>query len=390
MPRRTPPVDLRYELASHEDAPVCNALNNDCYQRSRSLEQWKWEFHPPHLPFDQIPYAVARDGADIVGTQGYIIVPMLSESGPFLTAKGEDAVVLFKYWGNNVLPGLWATLLAFCESHGIPMVWGFNGRKASFSRVGLQYFDEPSCREMFRPLNQHAMDTVLRDTSKMKKIFDRPGGRFVKSVVSLGAFLFGDTRMLASCFARFVTGRPRKNIAVAELKGMPGDEFEVLSRRFIKHYGGITVHRSPAFLKWRLLDNPFLASTIVTASVHGDLCGYGAFSVAPDGQAYITDHFICVPEGTAEQNCVVAELLMEAIIQRAKARKASVLRVTTFNSHPADAIFRQAAQRVGFLSHPMVAGACYRPVPGADALPKAATNYDEWFVTGINYEGRHG
>ncbi len=390
MTRGTPPNDLRYELASRDDTDRCNTLNNEGLKRTRSLAQWEWEFVPPHLPFDQIPYAVARDGSEIVGTQGYIIVPMLSETGPFWTAKGEDAFVQFKYWNRNALSGLWTVLIAFCERNNIPLVWGFNSRRASFSKVGLRYFDEPVCADYYRSLDRRAMDTVLQSTSKMKKRFDRLGGDFAKAAVSVGTSVLGDTRMLASRSARFVAGRAPKNVVIENLSGPPGEEFETLSHRFIRHYGGMTLHRSPVFLKWRLLDNPFLASTIITARVHGELYGYIAFALAADSQAYISDEFICVPDGGAEQNCAIAELLIAAVISRVRARKASVLHMQSFNAHPADVVFRQAARRMGFLSRARSVGACYRLVPGAGEPPKSATNYDEWYVTSTYNEGRQG
>lgn len=387
MTRETPP--LHYGFATREDGAACNAINNDVYKRNRTLAQWEWEFTPPHLPFEEIPYAVARDGGDIVGTQGYIMVPMISQQGTFWTAKGEDAVVLFRYWARNVLPDLWATLAAFCERNKVTMAWGFNSRRGSFSRVGLQYFEEPLGGGLFRPLNHRAMDTVLKDTTKMKKLFERPGGGLVKTMASIGTAAASDTRMLISRAAS-LSGNPVRNLVIDELRAPPGEEFEALAQRFIRQYGGITVHRSPQYLQWRLLGNPFLRSTIITARRHGELCGYVAFAVAPEGQAHIADQFICAPGGDAGQNRAIAEELLFAVVRCARGAGASVIRAQCFNGHPADRIFLEAMQRVGFFKRTGSVGACYRLFPDAAAPPVPVTTFDDWYVTGVYHEGREG
>jgi hypothetical protein len=386
MTREAPP--LHYGFATREDGAACNAINNDVYKRNRTLAQWEWEFTPPHLPFDEIPYALARDGEAIVGTQGYIMVPMISEKGIFWTAKGEDAVVLFRYWSRNVLPSLWETLIGFCERNHITIVWGFNARKGSFSRVGLQYFEEPLASDLIRPLGTGAMDAVLKDTNKMRKAFERRGGGAAKTAISIGASLLGDGRMLFSRVPVLLGGD--RGVSIERLSGPPREEFDFLSKRFIAIYGGMTIHRSAAYLKWRLHDNPFVTSTILTARRHGELCGYAAFAIAHDGQAYISDQMVCAPGASPDQNRAIAEALLVQIVSSARAAGATVIRLHAFNGHPADRLFHAAARRVGFLARGREVGACYRPVPGAGPLPDATPDYDKWYVTGANHEGRHG
>ena len=387
--RRLQPNELRYELASRSDADACNAINNRFFKRSRSLDQWRWEFAPPHLPFEQLPYAVARDGAEVVGTQGMIIVPMISQKGTFWTAKGEDTIVHPRYWDRNALVEMYSVLFAFCERNGVSLCWGFNSRKGAFSRCGFQYFDAPGCLNYYRPLNQQAVGTILEQTQRAKKNFERPGGEFAKLAMSVAGVAYSEANWLARRIDRSISGG-QGGLEFSPLAGLPGDEFEALSRRFVGRHGGITLHRSPQFLKWRLLDNPFRSSTIFTARHRGELVGYIAVATAPGGQALISDYLVCPPDTHDHGEVSIIEQLIEMAVGFARRQGSSVVHANSFNAHPADRAFQRALQGQGFISRATTVETCYRIVPGADRLPDAIADYAAWFLTSANTEGREG
>lgn len=390
MAHRAPLSELRYGLASREDGAVCNDLNNGFFKRNRSLAQWEWEFAPPHLPFDEIAYAVSRDGDKIVGTQGLIIVPMLSERGAFWTAKGEDTIVHPRYWGRDALIEMYKVLFEFCERNDIRLLWGFNSKKGSFSRAGFEYFDDSGVSNLFRAFGRHALDAVLKDTVNMKKRFERPGGELAKAAISAVATTWADARTLLSRTTRTLAGRAPRNLIVEELQGPPGQEFDVLSHRFVQRHGGITLHRTAAFVAWRLLNNPFRTSTILTARKGGGLCGYVAVALAEDGEAHISDQFVCATEGGDSGDDVVLETLIDATASLARARGARFLHANAFNAHKADASFRRAMRRLGFMARMSSIDACYRILPGSGMLPEGVSSYRNWYITSMNTEGRSG
>lgn len=325
---------------------------------------------------------MARANGRVVATQGLLLVPFVTVTGSMLTAKGEDTLVDPEFWDRDALSGLWATLADYCRSRQIPFAWGFNGRKNSFKRVGFSYSVDEGAEFLLKPITAASVRKVVEGTRHARRHLDRTGGPAATWLA--GAVLAGTSR-IRETLARAPFARNRTiQIETTQLDGIG---LEHLAHRLVTRYGGSAVARTPSFLKHRLLNNPFVRSTLLCARTESGVAGAIAYAIDPSGQAHITD-IVVAPEDPLSDEAAVAAALLDAVIDRARGAGAAVLRMTSFNRHPSARMLRAVAGRLGFFARPTVNGACIKPMSGE--IASGFAQFQHWFVTGLNTEGRQG
>lgn len=378
---------LQYRLAKLSDGPACNALYVGFYRIERSLAQWIWEFADQAFAGDDLPYAVAFDGDAPVATQALMPVRMIDRSGAFWSAKGEEALVSPRLWGQDVLRPLWNLLLGYAARHGIEMIWGFNRRRPVYEKLGFRYFAEPDCRWTIRPLDREGLPALAANDAEGRSRKPAKDGamRWARApLVGVAAAAVSTALDLAQRPRALFDGSRRIEVRPLEFDG---PALEDLSRRFVARFGGVTTLRSADYLDWRLRRNAYIPSQLAGAYFDGRLQGLVAWSATPRRLGFISDMLVCARDDGPSDLAVARSLLAHAT-RHLKSAGVSLVRATIHNRHPGAATMLHAARATGYLDMAGRVGVCVRDVPGGP--PRAGFDYDSWYLTHLNTEGRAG
>ncbi|UCD16730.1 MAG: GNAT family N-acetyltransferase [Candidatus Zixiibacteriota bacterium] len=369
---------MNVRLIAEGEAEACNDFYNRIYGKKRSLRQWKWDFYSTIYNNPRIPFAVVEDGGKIVGTQAFIPIRMIDEDGVFWTAKSEETLVDHNYRGKKLFEQMYQLLFDYANKNGLAYIWGFTPATRAFKRLGFVIPAVTS--QIFYPFSRRSIPPLLERTGK------DPG------LVKSGLFGIGCNlaRMVSSL--RFALNNPMRagfsGLELRTLESAPEDAGH-LCERFIRQWGGVTIYRDTAYLRWRIFQNPYLRA-VMRAAYDGDqLVGYIAYSLGDDGMGYLVDLMIAVSEDKSYDANDVARLLLSEAVIGTRNMGAHAIRGWRVNDHPFDAVITRVAGSLGFYhirkGHAVVLY-CARDA----AKRKASDQFGRWFVSRIYTEGVFG
>lgn len=383
-------MTLKFRLATPSEAQACNDFQQRWLKHPRTARQWLWEFAPQENT-KSILYGLALDGDDIVGTQALIRIPMRGPLGTMATAKGEDTLIHPKYWGKEILRPLWDLLFENADNEGIRLVWGFNSRRPVFQKFGFRYLDDDSSVSLLRPLSAAGMRRVaLVDSHGNPKRTRNASWRHRLAASGVAGSLATAASAGLAAFGSLGQGR-RTQVTVSTL-ALVDDRFDSFLDRFVQRTQSITVNRSTAFLRWRLVKNPWAPSRLLGAvDPGGELVGIIAFAMSMHSIATITDLIVCDRDHhgvEAAEASTIFHLLRHATAELARSG-AQIVQLQVVNMHASADMTIRAAKRLGYFAKPGRVGACIRPL-GKLTIDNDMLNHRRWHFTNINTEGRAG
>jgi GNAT superfamily N-acetyltransferase len=371
---------VRHEMeirnATEADAVICNDFYNRQYGYDRTREQWLWEFSYPN-PGERLPYILAFDAGNLVGTQAYITTPMIDELGTFVTAKSEETLVAPSMRGRDVLTKMYDLLFAQAAAEQCQSIWGFTPAERAFRKLGFEI--PTSTGQLVKALTADSL-------SKLVESAQGPSGtRLVAVYVKLG-----------SLFARFwsVLGDtlPKGSLKDSESLVTLSDESyfdDDYSRRFINNWGGATIYRSQAYMKWRIFDNPFSRANVLGIVESGILIGHVAFMIDRKGVGYIVDILTAHPMGRRHDKRLL-HILLKSSIKRLKRLGATSIRAWTLNDHPLDREMRKASYLMGFIKIPRGSAVVFKTNFHDTREEASRTDFSDWYVTRLFSQGTTG
>ena len=236
------------------DTEAVNRLYNDPAVRPgagargylpRTAAQWQWEFA------DQVdgppPYVVATHRGRIIGAQAYIPIELIADGRTLLSGKDEDTLVHPDYRGLGVLDEMYRLLLARAEQDGVAVLWGFTSTAV-------------------RPLLRNGYRSIGAFDALRANLTARPG----TAVRRLGA------------------------LTIAEVTN-PDEQCDAFSLEFGRQVGGVMLHLSASFLRWRLFENPYRRHTLYAAYHNQHLVGLAAFKLDDDHQTGYVSELTALP-----------------------------------------------------------------------------------------------
>jgi GNAT superfamily N-acetyltransferase len=312
------------------DTAAINRLYNDPVVRQfgglrgytpRTDAQWRWEFAAT-CPGDPA-YAVATHDERIIGTQAYIPIELLHDGEIILSGKDEDTLVHPDYRGMGVLDEMYRVLFDRAQRDGVKVLWGFTSTAvASLVRNG------------FRTIGRFA--AMRADLSKAQ----RPRG---------------------------TNPRPTGGGLIVRRLDSPDDECTRFSLAFGRQVGGIMVHLSGEFLRWRVYDNPFRRYEVYAAFEEGRLIGLAAFKFdQPQRVGYVSELAALNTEINSLAGTTAA-LLRSGLTQfREEGLRFAECRPS--GEHPFNQEVRSVLARCGFAELPLAHAPEFlvRPVGGDD------------------------
>lgn len=128
---------ISYRLARENDYVKINDFHNRMYGKSRTIEQFRWEFHD--APAGSSVYVIAEDGDRIVGTNCVIPIELVTFDGRIIrSGKSEDTLVDPEYRGQNIFNAIYEFLFEECKKQNIAVIWGFTAAKKPFMKLGFE------------------------------------------------------------------------------------------------------------------------------------------------------------------------------------------------------------------------------------------------------------
>ncbi len=372
--------DIQVRLVEDSEMQACNLFHNKLYKKSRSFEQWQWEFKSNLYNSSSVPFAVAVNQGQIVGTQALIPIRMIDRTGVYWTAKSEETLVDPQFRGNKLFERMYTVLFNYAKEHNYVNIWGFTPAAKAFTRLN---FSIPARTEqLFVPFSQKAISMLLAKEPfsrqsmlkrSLRNIVAHAGGRIAQSVAAFKISMQKRVKL---------TGLRLENICD------PTDETAEVCQRFIDRWGGRTIYRDSNYFKWRFFTNPYVRSNIVGIYLEKELLGWVAFSLGDDGMSYLIDLMVNGDGKRISTELLVRELLLEAVI-RTRNMGAYGIRSWHVNEHPFDRLVTKAAKKVGFVhikqGHAFVLYDC-----DGGSSRSAADNFNEWYITRVFTEGLHG
>lgn len=357
---------MHVEFLQDADIERVNAFYNDAYGASRSLAQWHWEFDAPIG--GRRAFIVAKDGDRIVGTQALMPITMITPDGPVLTAKSEETLVDASMRGKGVFPAMYKPLLEFAAQHGVQAIWGFTPAFKPFEGVG---FAIPArTQQIVFPISAQAADVLA------------PQGFGGWRRAALRAGIAGAS--LVSAARAGLAPRGRRGLRLAVLEEPPAAA-GTLSQEFVRSWGGTTIHRDAAYLRWRYYENPSVRATLLGAFDGERLVGWIAYSLDRHSMGYLVDALIPQRDDTR----AVLRVLLAQALYTLRAAGAVGVRGWHLNAHPFDRLLLDVARGLGFYrvrrGEPVV-------LRFEESLPVAAglRDWDGWFVTRAFTQGDTG
>lgn len=230
---------VTYRLATENDYVKINDFYNRIYGKSRTIEQFRWEFHD--APAGNSVYVVAEDGGRIVGTN--CVIPMelkTCNDRTIRSGKSEDTLVDPEYRGQNIFNAIYEFLFEECRKQSIEVIWGFTAAKKPFTKLGFEIpFDNGQTLAVGKVFAAYTFLSALnpKNTTKDKmKIL----GLCVMSRLKALRHSFG----YASVLRKFELDEANKAV---DYNGLLHE---------INGGTGFFISQNSVFQHWRIYDNP--------------------------------------------------------------------------------------------------------------------------------------
>jgi hypothetical protein len=372
---------MKIRFAQAQDAEDANRFFNANYSTKRTLAQWKWEFLPRDFSDGTMPFVIITDQDKIIGTQAFIPIKLIDESGVFWSVKSEKTLIDPSYRGQNLFKKMYEVLFDYLKLHGIHCIWGFTPATKAFERLNFAVPQVTS--QVFFPFDSRAVTSVLeRHAAAVHQ----------SNLARLNALTYRFAGSLASEYSSFryraVTRSSDHNPIKLDIHVLdsPPSQAGELSERFIKLHGGITIYRDKNYLQWRLFDNPYVKAIMLGAFIQGQLVGWIAYSLGDDGMGYIID-IVAVPPSDFNQasSSIVSQLLAKAVDDLKKVG-ASGVRGWHVNSHSFDRLVLREAKNLGFYHIKRGHSVVLFTNPESPRYEKISS-FNNWFVSRIFTEG---
>ena len=372
-------MEIRFAL-QHE-AEACNDFYNRVSQTNRTLAQWQWGFLREGPRTDTIPYVIAMDSGDIVGTQAFIPLRMIDPQGIFWTVKSEDTLVDPSHRGRKLFEAMYEPLFVFLKQHGIHCIWGFTPATRAFEKAGFTI--PQSTSQVFFPFTGRAFVTLFERYAGLSRsgVMRRVRDGVIRAAGSMaGAY---SAFRIKRCSA--TTAGTSSDLEIRVLESPPPQAGE-LSERFIRLYGGTTIYRDAPYLQWRLFENPSVKAVMLGAFVRSELVGWVAYALGDDGMGYLVDILVApFPDPGQDPSGIAKRLLVKAVDDLRKTGAHGV-RGWHVNGHPFDAAILKIAKGLGFYHIRRGFSVVLYVNPESDRHERL-TSFHNWFVTRLFTEG---
>lgn len=360
---RPPGVGVR--LWQTGDTDAINRLYNDPRVRPaadttgyvpRTASQWTWEFASPP-PQDAPAYAVATSAGHIIGVQAYIPIELLIDGTVVRSGKDEDTLIHPDYRGMGLLNDMYRLLFQRAEHDGVAVLWGFTNTAV-------------------RPLLRNGYHSI-GSFEIMRADLSQPPGN------AADGKLAAPRRMLQRIRKTAKGAEHANRLVVNELRE-PNERCSRFSVEFGRQIGGIMLHLSAQFLRWRLRDNPFRQHRLYAAHEQDRIVGLAAFKLDDErAVGYVSELAALSTERNSAAE--ILDALLRPGLELFRSRRYRSAEARTSGQHPFNETVRSVLARHGFIPEPSGQAMEFlvRPMATGD---ERYLNISEWRINEIMRE----
>ena len=143
--------------------------------------------------------------------------------------------------------------------------------------------------------------------------------------------------------------------------------------------GGLTLHLSARFLRWRLYENPFRRYHVFAAHEDDRIVGLSAFKIEDQQATGMVSELVAIPTASNDLPDILDALLLPGM-ELFRSHGCSAAEARPSGQHPFNRIVRTVLARHGFESVPAVGAPEFLVLPLAGADPQFV-NMDRWRIT---------
>jgi len=270
--------------------------------------------------------------------------------------------------GKGVFQKMYEPLQAYAFEQGVKAIWGFTPASKAFEGIGFHVPARTS--QLVHPLSVRAAAAFGDSVGT--------GMRRVAMGAAIGAASFVSAAHVA------LASNCSRGIRLEVLEQPPA-EADALCREFVRGWGGTTIMRDQAYLKWRYYDNPVVRATLLGAYRGDTLLGWVAYSLDERSIGYIVDAIVLRNEDAPQ---VLQALILKAVLTL-RACGALAIRGWRLNAHPFDQLISKVSRSLGFYLLERGEPVVLYLMQGKNSATSLAV-WDDWFVTRAYTQGEVG
>ena len=243
---------------------------NDSYNRftdrSRTIEQFEWEWLNTPEGQGSIWILEDSDSGKIVGAHGLIPIPLTFSGKSILAGKTENTHIHPPYAGKGLYYPFEVRFIEESKAR-FDLLYTTQGRGAAGKiRLKLGYTSIGGYATYMKAIKKSSLDKLLASMIR-RRISNR-----LLSTLLIGALKVGSIVLMP-----FFT---RKGALNDEVKLEKATDIDTVAEEIDKFWErnkekfGITADRNSRYLKWRIFDNPNLVHEFFLARKRGEMFGY--------------------------------------------------------------------------------------------------------------------
>lgn len=263
---------VKYRLAEEIDYERINAFHNRIYKKSRTIDQFLWEFRD--CPFGKSIYVIAEDNEKIIGTNCVIPIDLIGANKEIIkSGKSEDTLVDPEYRGQKIFYKIYEFLFEKCREANIQVIWGFTSAKKPFENLG---FEVP-----FEHEQSLAVKNVWKSYTFLSSL--NPKNKFSDKVKILGLSIISKVNTLGKINQQNIAYRIEENSAV--ISGVS----ELIFKCQTSSKSLFAINQTPEYQDWRIYKNPnyYQVHTYSAYSPKGELVALIIFNSHSNRVAYV-------------------------------------------------------------------------------------------------------
>jgi hypothetical protein len=238
------------------DEGAINALFNSIFEKSRTMEQWTWEFKKNPQGINVL---VTQDSTRIFGHLASLNRTIRIGSREHLSSLEVDGMTHPDYARQGVFVALGKELLSRLGDKGFVMAYGFPNERAQPGHKRLGAIEVFTPRVLIRPIN------LKRISKKM----------FTNGFLSKCAEIF--SRLVFGLFGREKKIPIRGKMEIAEISNFD-EKCDVLWEKAGKSHN-LILKRDSTYLNWRYAGHPEKPYRMFAAESEGRFVGWVVFRI---------------------------------------------------------------------------------------------------------------
>jgi GNAT superfamily N-acetyltransferase len=290
-------MSIVVRLMANGEGVLANNFFNAIYKSNRSLKDFEWEFIKG--PAGPSIYVMAFDtsvqsAVKVVGIQCAIPIVLIGSNGEsVMTAKSEDTLVDPGYRGQKIFERMYDLLFEECRKAGIKYIWGFTPARKAFERIGFDIpFQAHQALMVFHPLKAYSYLAALNDGNGLVQKIKIAGLSFSSWLLKAKAPKLNRSRYLLKTVEWELNYRVLKKLT-------PDSKYYFLEM-------------SPAYLSWRIFQNPFGNNYANYHCFEGDkLIAYCIINIREPRLGYIEQIIFDAQLNTAQKRQIISMIINE-------------------------------------------------------------------------------